>query len=501
MKRSQHTSSFIYPTILAFIYLLTRLFNLTKLPIFTDEAIYIYWAKEIITTKSQWFLPIFDGKPPLFVWIMMIMTKLFPSDQYLLAGRCTTVLFGLLCLIGIYTLTEYLFKSKRVAIIASLFYIITPYTFFYDRMALFDTPLSAGLVWTTYFTFRTSDNPTYKNTFFWAALMGISFYLKPTALIFWAILPIIFLLRMKQMKTKIDIRKILSAILFFLIFSQLINQSMRISNAYPAFAAKNAQFQYPITSLIKDPFTHTYGSFLVIVNWISAWMTWPILGICIGGILFLLVTNQIIGIIFLFLTVIPLIGFAFFGREIFPRYEIFIAPYLFIAGAWIVEHAITNKNTIVKVLCFISVLWCLIAPIKNAYLLYTSPESSSMPQTDFDQYVKSHPSGYGVNEVITVLDNSLKDNKNITLVTEGTFGLFPYVFTLHYWQNPRVTIIPRWPMRIDTEITNRLTHGPVYVVFKDQITMPTNLNLKLIKLMPKPAGGNLPIILTQLTND
>jgi len=53
--------------LLSFLYFFTRLFGLTKLPVFADEAIYLRWSQVIRAVESLRFLPLTDGKQPLFM--------------------------------------------------------------------------------------------------------------------------------------------------------------------------------------------------------------------------------------------------------------------------------------------------------------------------------------------------------------------------------------------------------------------------------------------------
>ena len=90
-----------------------RTFNLTHLPVFGDEAIYIRWAQIMRTEPTLRFLPLSDGKQPLFMWVLMPFLKIF-SDP-LVAGRMVSVLTGLGTGIGIFVLSYLLLKSKIVS--------------------------------------------------------------------------------------------------------------------------------------------------------------------------------------------------------------------------------------------------------------------------------------------------------------------------------------------------------------------------------------------------
>ena len=94
------------------LFLATRLYNLTLLPIFTDESVYIYWAKYIATYHTNWLISLTDGSPPLFIWMAFPLLEIFPEDMYLFAGRLVSVIAGGIGLIGIYKLSNLLFENN-----------------------------------------------------------------------------------------------------------------------------------------------------------------------------------------------------------------------------------------------------------------------------------------------------------------------------------------------------------------------------------------------------
>src|SRR4030043_655222 len=82
------------------IFFLLRLINLTILPIFADEAIYIRWSQVMRVESTLRFLPLSDGKQPLFMWLTIPFLQIF-SDP-LLAGRFLSVVAGFVSLIGLF---------------------------------------------------------------------------------------------------------------------------------------------------------------------------------------------------------------------------------------------------------------------------------------------------------------------------------------------------------------------------------------------------------------
>ncbi len=67
------------------VYVFTRLYRLDNFPIFSDEGIYIHWAKTAWHDAAWRFISLTDGKQPLQTWGTIPFLKLFPNNA-LLAG-------------------------------------------------------------------------------------------------------------------------------------------------------------------------------------------------------------------------------------------------------------------------------------------------------------------------------------------------------------------------------------------------------------------------------
>src|SRR3989337_667974 len=126
-----------------------RLASLTYVPAFFDEAIYIRWSQVMRAEPTLRFVPLSDGKQPLFMWLTIPLFKIF-SDP-LIAGRIVSGFSGLGTVIGIFVLTQLLFKSRKMSLLASLIYAISPFSIFFDRLALADSMLSMFGVWALVF--------------------------------------------------------------------------------------------------------------------------------------------------------------------------------------------------------------------------------------------------------------------------------------------------------------------------------------------------------------
>ena len=80
------------------LYFSTRLVNLTIIPIFTDEAIYLRWGQIALADPRWRFISLLDGKQPLLIWLFLPALKLIADP--LVAGRMVSIFAGCMGMIG-----------------------------------------------------------------------------------------------------------------------------------------------------------------------------------------------------------------------------------------------------------------------------------------------------------------------------------------------------------------------------------------------------------------
>src|SRR6266700_3354416 len=131
------------------LYFFTRLFHILMLPVFTDEAIYIHWSQVAAGDASWRFISLTDGKQPMYVWIAMFFLKVIQDP--LLAGRLVSVLAGYLSLVGMFFLGREVFKDTKIGLLASLLYVLYPFSLVYDKFAFFVCFFVHSIIWILFF--------------------------------------------------------------------------------------------------------------------------------------------------------------------------------------------------------------------------------------------------------------------------------------------------------------------------------------------------------------
>lgn len=480
--------------LLGLFFLFTRFYNLTLLPIFTDESIYIYWAKFIATHHSNWFISLTDGKPPFFIWIIAIFLKISPAGFYLFIGRFVSVLAGAIAIIGVYKLTLVLFNSRKTAFFAVFLCIINPFMLFYDRLVLYDAFLCAMLVWSVYFTVKTAR--TYKKTdaFLWGLFLGLGLLTKSPAIVFIPLTFLCFIILVIKKDTKKNIKRIWFLPSIAVVIAEGINGIQRLSLNYQIIVERSERFQMSLSELFSAPFALIQKNTIELLQWIVTYNTVPVFLLGFTGLVFLLVKDTRKGFVLLLLWIVPILVFANVGKILFPRYILFTTPFLLIALSQITKMSFLDKRFL-KLKIVIAFL-ILSFPLYFDFYLLTNPPKAPLPPIEQYQYISSQYSGYGLSSIFSFLDTELERGPRITLVTQGKFGLFPYAFTLRYWNDPRIDIIPTWiPENLEYDLYAFPTK--TYTIFKEEKTIPEGYSLFLVLKAEKPRG-EYPILLTGL---
>ncbi|HEY7515134.1 MAG TPA: glycosyltransferase family 39 protein, partial [Vicinamibacteria bacterium] len=120
-------------------YFASRLTALLVLPVFLDEILHARWAREIAEGRRS-FAKTWEWGRALTVWLGALVTP-FATDL-LWANRALSVAAGALALWATIETGRRLYDEKA-GLLAGFFYVVCPFTLFYDRMALADAGLAA----------------------------------------------------------------------------------------------------------------------------------------------------------------------------------------------------------------------------------------------------------------------------------------------------------------------------------------------------------------------
>jgi hypothetical protein len=468
--RQKYGKFLLITLLMAGVYFFTRLISLTQIPIFTDEAIYIRWA-EITRFDPYWrFIPLSDGKQPLFVWLMMVLIPYFKDPLF--AGRLVSVLVDAGSVVGLFLLGKRLFQKNLVGWLTAGLYLLYPFALVYDRMALMDGLVGMFAIWSLYFQILLVETLRLDVALLLGMIVGGSILTKSSGFFNLYLLPFsLVLFSWQDKKRGKKLLRWLGLALVVLIISQAMYLILRLSPLFHMIGQKNTVFIYSFKEFLSHPFQFWRGNLSGLWDWLITYLSWPILLILLFSLLPLKKFFFHKGLLLFWFT-IPFMALAFMGRVLYPRFIFFMTLSLLplvALGLEQLKQKIKKPVFVALVFLFLAIGW-----LRTDFLLLTNPYIAPIPNSDKGQYLNDWPAGGGVKEVVEFLNQQSKEQK-IYVATEGTFGPLPYALEVYLFKNHNVEIKGFWPLKeeIPIEATSAAQIKPTYFVFNQTQELPS----------------------------
>ncbi len=414
-----------------------RFVNLTQVPVFADEAIYLRWAQIMRAEETLRFLPLSDGKQPLYMWTVIPFFK-FISDP-LVAGRILSILTGLATGIFIYLSSRLLFENKKVAILAFAISMLSPFLIFFNKLALVDSMLAMFGVMTFFFTLLTAK--TRRND--WAivagACLGAAYLTKSPALFFALGIPFSLLLFSYKGKGFKGILNAIFLIALIEIIGYAISNILRLGPNFHLIKMRNMDYVYPINHILESPFSPFVSHFKASFEYL--WIMGPsaLLGLFFLGI-FTNLRKYWREIIFtLAFIAIPLIANSEYAKVYTARYMLYMVPFIALLAGNAIDYKNKVLNVVVNILIILFIGHSMFINLETIYAV----EKVNLPRGERSGYFEEWTAGYGIKEISEFLKEERKDNPNKKIVvgTEGYFGTLPDGLQMYMSDTPEVIVI------------------------------------------------------------
>ena len=402
-------------------YFILRLPNLTLQPIFADEAIYIRWAQVMRAEPTLRFVSVSDGKTPLFMWAMIPFLKIF-SDP-LFAGRFLSVISGMFTLIGVYFLARKIF-GKSTAFWASLLYVITPYTVFFDRIGLVDSMLAGFTIWIIYFALWLAKSPRLDLAMILGYLMGGAILTKTPGIVNLLILPISAIAFARNKFKKHGLVRLVLLMIVAIGIAEVMYNMLRLGPQFQMLSSRNADYVFSPLELIGrplDPFLPHFGD---IKDWFPKLLTWPVLGFLAAGCWFLVKTKNKMGYVLFLWGLIPLLIEMAFLKTFTARYLLSSIPPLLIFSGFGINEILHRVKISSLYKVFLGLIIVLPLALNFDYQLLFSPPPKDLPKEERKGYFEDWTAGYGFKEIASFLVEQ-NEKQKVVVGTEGSFGTLP----------------------------------------------------------------------------
>ncbi|MBI3619808.1 glycosyltransferase family 39 protein, partial [Candidatus Roizmanbacteria bacterium] len=468
-------------TFIILTYLVTRLVNLSRFPVFGDEGIYIHWAKTAWHDASWRFVSLTDGKQPLQTWGTIPLLKLFPNNA-LLAGRLFSVGTGLAALLGMFVLVYYLF-GKKPALKAAFLFVVTPYFLFYDRMALVDSGVNAAFIWILFFSLLLVKTLRLDVALVFGLTAGFSLLAKSSVRVF-VMLSLFAPITIFHHPWKPYLKKTLSYFFLFgvtLVIALALYNIQRLSPFLHFVEEKNKTFIMTFAEFAKTPFAYAKGNFSIIPYYILVEGGVLLIFFGIAGLYKLLKRDWRLGMYFLIWLTAPYLAITFFSKVLYPRYLIFFASLLLVLSFYF-QTGIKNKT--LSLIVYISMI---VTVLYFDYAVIFDFKNTPLPAIDRGQYIEGTTAGWGVKDIIDFARKKSAE-KSVILVAEGDFGVVGDQLEVFVRQSDKILIRGVWPLEKKDLIANQkeLRSHYVYLVFSHRQEFPSDWPMKLVASFPKP---------------
>ena len=401
----------------AVIYAVFRLVNLTSIPVFVDEAIYIRWSQVMKAEATLRFLPLSDGKQPLAMWLTIPFLK-YVSDP-LIAGRLVSIFAGVGSMVGLAFLTFLLFNSLLLASISSLIYVILPFTVFFDRMALVDSLLAMFGIWTLALSILFAKTRRLDHAMFVGFALGGGLITKSPAIFFyvWLILSFLFFNSIADIKK--NFKNILFGALAIIIISQGIYSILRLGPGFGMIGSRNQDYVFSFSEVLTHPLNPFVGNIKTTFTWLWLLFTPTIL---VAMVLGFFDKKKIKGVLLLFISgIIPIIAQASIAKVYTSRYVLYAVdlfiPIIAVGLFWLANR----KGALIKFIIPIIVA----VPVVMSVMLLIDPSKVPMSYDMRSGYLEEWAAGWGQKEVAQYLIELEKQGNRSIVFTEGFFGTLP----------------------------------------------------------------------------
>ncbi|MCS7093053.1 MAG: glycosyltransferase family 39 protein [Patescibacteria group bacterium] len=488
----------IFLVIIAFF--ISRLLFLDKFPIFSDEGIYIKWAKTAWQDASLRFISLTDGRQPLQTWATIPFLKLFPENS-LLAGRLFAVFSGLTALVGIFFLSYYLF-GKKTALISSLLYVLTPLFLFFDRIALVDSLVNSAFVWITFLSLILAKTLRLDIALILGLVTGLFLLAKSSVFLF--LIPlfisgIIFFDNKKNLPQRLINFFILT--ILSLVIALAVYNVQRLSPYLHYVSEKNKTFILTVEEWVKNPFQVFWHNFRYIPYYVAHSLGYASFSFGLFGLIILFRKKTLLAAYLLFSLIMIYLLMSFFMKILSTRYVIFYGSVFIILTGYFLSlwlKRVTKKKIVFLITCYIFTFYFSYTIIIDFKNIPFAPFPH--PSVDRGQYIEGWPAGWGIREFIEQARKKAKE-KQVIIIAEGNFGMAGDVLEAHLKPSDRIKIKSYWPIKEENLKENQplLINSHVYVFFAHRETFPDYWPIKLVRTIEKPSNRSR-FYIFELTN-
>lgn len=422
------------------LYLLTRLAGLAALPVFADEAIYIRWAQLIAHEPARYaFFSLNDGKPPLFIWLLVPALSLAADPVW--AARAVGAIVGLAQLL----LTDWLvrrFKGGPPArLAAAAIVLFAPFWFFHHRMGLMDGLLTLWLTLSLAGLLLLHSGRRLGGCLLAGTGWGLALWTKTPALFFAPVFALFALagpLALDNLGWKklspIQWAQRLAWFAAAGAIGGLIFALLRFQPTFGSLFSRSGDFTFTTAQLLEGSWRTSVDNLGRLIRWLGAYLRPEVLSL--GAIALLISRRSKLHWLLWLAAAAFAAPLLLYGRTLHPRYFLPVAPFLTLSAALFAQEAWQlvqkSKDGFFRVVFVLLAAFFLVGSWRFILLAIFTPNQIPFVLDDREQYLTEWSSGHGLKQVRDLLLERARRGEYTTVVTEGSFGSLPDGLLLYF---------------------------------------------------------------------
>ncbi len=390
----------------------SRLFHLTLLPMFIDEAIYLHWARRLATEGRLW-RPLADGKSLQVALLSLVVP--WVRDP-LFWGRALSVAVGGVGMLAAWGIARRLHDS-RAGVFAAALYVACPFTLFHDRMVLADVFLSTAAALTLLAGIVLVEEPTRRHGSLVGLAMGACVLFKIPGLLAWAVPGIAAALLPRRPGTPraLVLAYVVAAAIAVVPVAYFFQHSAQVQEQAAFGEDEEAR-----PALVA-------GNMVTVAGWLWTYWTPGVCAVALASLVGAVLRRDGAGMLLGASAFVPIAAFALLSRAWFPRYVFFSTIPILVLVAIALSRFLgqirdlagqrgTRIGVAAMALVALGVFW---PAVDFDRRLLTNPASAPFPDVDRFQYVEGWTAGYGRTETAARLKDEVARNPAGILVGVG----------------------------------------------------------------------------------
>jgi 4-amino-4-deoxy-L-arabinose transferase-like glycosyltransferase len=417
-----------------------RTFRPMLLPMFHDEGLHISRAQRALSEHT--LVMGTEGGKYLQVWLLALILP--GASDPLLNARALSAATGLLAGVGCFLLARRLYERDDVALVATIFYAITPYTLFFDRMGLADGLLTALAIWSLLLSLITVRQSRWWSSLALGLCLGLAAATKLNGVLFLTFPMLVAWLWQDECPLRHTLPRLLVA--WLLAVPWLLPALLDFTPQYKSTVARS----WVDSAEDGIPHLNRLGQNLsTIATTLWTYLTLPYLLLALVEVVRSLWRRDKASWL---LTLAALVTMAFFFftagvDKFYPRYILPAFPFLLIMAArslvgladWLWEHAPQTMPLLRQALLAGLVLLICLPALRFDYLLLTEPTKTPWLPIDRWQYVDGWPAGYAVVDATAYLRQQADELGAIIVVKRATSEMRTGAW-VHYLDRPNIIL-------------------------------------------------------------